>query len=156
MMDTTDFISRLNAERDTLLSLSTLLETEQQALISGNSEQLLDFSNRKTQIVYELNKLANARKNDLRTHGAEISVNGLIGWLRSYAPSSLPIWKEIQKLVRQMQYLNRDNGTLIQTKLRTTQQALAVLFNATNSAHGLYGADGHQHLHATSRVLSRV
>jgi flagellar biosynthesis/type III secretory pathway chaperone len=101
-MDITDFISRLNAERDALLSLSTLLEAEQQALISGNSEQLLDFSNRKTQIVYALNKLANVRKNDMRTHGAEISVNGLIAWLRSHAPSSLPIWQEIQKLVRQM------------------------------------------------------
>jgi flagellar biosynthesis/type III secretory pathway chaperone len=106
--------------------------------------------------VYELGKLANLRKNDLRIHDAEISVNGLIAWLKAYAPSSPSIWQEIQKLVGKMQNINRNNGILIQTKLRINQQALAVLLNATNGAHGLYGADGQQHLHTASRILSRV
>jgi flagellar biosynthesis/type III secretory pathway chaperone len=152
----TDFISHLTAERDGLLSLIALLESEQQALVKGYEEQLLELSIRKTQIVHELGKLANLRKNDLRIHDAEISVNGLIAWLKAYAPSCLPIWQEIQRFVGQMQNINRNNGTLIQTKLRINQQALAVLLNTTNGTYGLYGADGQQHLHTASRILSSV
>lgn len=152
----TDFIVRLNTERDALKSLVTLLETEQQALIYGHTEQLLDLSATKTQAVYELSQLANMRKNDLLAHSAKIKASGIVAWLQSYAAGSLPIWQDIQQLVEQMQYLNRTNGILIQTKLRHNQQALTVLHNAVNSAHGLYGADGQAHFPSSGRVLGSV
>ena len=152
----TDFISRLNTERDGLRSLVTLLKAEQQALVEGNTEQLPAMADSKTRAVQELSKLANARKNDLLTHNAEIKVGGIIAWLQVYAVDSLPIWQDIQQLVEQMQHLNRTNGTLIQTKMRHNQQALAVLLNATNSTHGLYGADGQPHLPSSSRILGSV
>lgn len=151
-----NFTSRLNTERDALRSLVTLLETEQQALIEGHTEQLLELSEKKTQAVQELSKLANARKNELLTHDAAIQANGIIAWLKSYAPNSLPAWQDIQKLAEQMQYLNRTNGTLIQTKLRHVQQALSVLLNTTNHVHGLYGADGQSHIPSSSRILGSV
>jgi flagella synthesis protein FlgN len=152
----TDFISRLNAERDGLKSLVTLLETEQQALIDGKTEQLLTLSDSKTLAVQELSKLANARKNDQITHGAEIKAKGIVAWLQTYAAGSLPVWQDIQQLVEQMQYLNRTNGTLIQAKLRHNQQALMVLLNTTNNTQGLYGADGQPHLPSSSRILGSV
>jgi flagella synthesis protein FlgN len=152
----TNFISRLNTERDGLRSLVTLLKTEQQALIDGNTEQLLALADSKTRAVHELSKLANARKNDLLTHGAKIKASGIVAWLQAHAAGSLPVWQDIQQLVEQMQQLNRTNGTLIQTKLRHNQQALAVLLNAANSTHGLYGADGQTHLSSSSRILGSV
>jgi flagella synthesis protein FlgN len=151
-----DFVSRLNTEHDALRALVTLLETEQQTLIDGDIDQLLELSDKKTQAVHELSKLANTRKNDLFAHEAEIKASGIIVWLKGYAPNSLSVWQDIQKLAEQMQYLNLTNGTLIQTKLRHNQQALAVLFNAVNSAHGLYGADGQPHLPSSSRILGSV
>jgi flagella synthesis protein FlgN len=151
-----EFVSRLNAEYDALKSLVTLLETEQQTLINGHVDLLLELSDKKTRAVHEVSKLANARKNVLLSHEVEIKADGIIVWLKSYAPNSLPVWQDIQKLVEQMQYLNRTNGTLIQTKLRYNQQALAVLFNNVNSAHGLYGADGQPHLPSSSRILGSV
>ncbi len=151
-----DFVSRLIAERDALKVFVTLLETEQQALIEGNTEQLLALSSSKIQAVQELNKLANARKDDLLTHGAEIKDRGITSWLQAEAKGSLPVWQDIQKLVAQMQNVNRTNGTLIQTKLRHNQQALAVLLNAAKSTYGLYGADGLPHHPSSGRILGSV
>lgn len=152
----TDFTSRLNAERDALRSLVTLLETEQQALIDGKAEQLLPLSDSKTQAVHALSKLANARKNDLLTHAAAIKASGIVAWLQAHAAGSLPVWQDIQQLAEQMQNLNRTNGTLIQSKLRNNQQALAVLLNVTNSTQGLYGADGQPQLSSSGRILGSV
>jgi len=152
----TDFTSRLNTERDDLRLLVTLLENEQQALVDGKTEQLLVLSESKTRAVHELSKLANERKNYLLTHGAEIKARGIVAWLQSHAAGSLAVWQDIQKLVEQMQNLNRTNGSLIQTKLRHNQQALAVLLNATNSTQGLYGADGQPQLRSSSRILGSV
>ena len=152
----TDFISRLNAERDGLNSLVTLLETEQKILVDGNTEQLLTLSDSKTRAVYELTTLANERKKILREHDAEIKTRGVVTWVQTYAPNSLTVWQEIQKLVEQMQNLNRINGALIQTKLRNNQQALTILLNVANSAQGLYGADGQTHISSSRRILGSV
>jgi len=151
-----DFASRLNAEREGLRSLVTLLETEQKILIDGNTEQLLPLSDSKTRAVHDLSLLANERKNVLQSHGVDIKTRGIITWLQSYAPSSLPVWQDILKLVEQMQNLNRTNGTLIKTKLRHNQQALAVLLNVSQSAQGLYGANGQTQISPTSRILGSV
>src|ERR1017187_9587993 len=132
-----DFVSRLNSERDALRLLVSLLEAEQKILIDGNVEQLLALSDSKINAVQELGGLANARKNFLLAHDSEIKAHGLDAWLQAIDAVSLPIWQDIQKTVEQMQNFNRTNGTLIQTKLRYNQQALAVLLNATNTTHGL-------------------
>jgi flagella synthesis protein FlgN len=153
----TDFTFRLNTERDALKSLVTLLETEQQSLIDGHTEQLQDLADKKTQAVQELSKLANDRKNVLLAHDMEIKSKGILVWLQAYAPASLPTWQEIQQLAERMQYLNRTNGTLIQTKLRHNQQTMTALLNAANSTHGLlYGADGQPHHHSPGRILGSV
>jgi len=152
----TEFTSRLDSERDALRAFVTLLKAEQQALIEGHVEQLLALSDSKIQAANELSKLVNARKNDLLAHGAEIKAGGIAVWLKAHAAGSLPVWQDIQQLAEQVQYLNRTNGTLIQTKLRHNQQALTVLHNAANSAHGLYGADGQPHLPSSGRILGSV
>jgi len=151
-----DFISRLNAERDALREFVKLLETEQQALIDGQTEQLLSLADSKTQVVQALSKLADARKNDQRIHSAEIQASGIVAWIQAQATDSLPVWQDIQQLVEQMQYVNRINGTLIQTKLRHNQQALAVLLNTAKSSYGLYGADGMTRPPSHGRILGSV
>jgi len=151
-----DFGSRLIAERDALKSLIEILETEQKCLIDGDTDKLLDLSDRKTNTVHAIAKLASSRKDDLLLNETEIKAQGIIAWLQHYDADSLPIWTDIQYLAEQMQNLNRTNGILIQTKLRHNQQALAVLLNATNNTHGLYGADGQPHLRSSSRILGSV
>ncbi len=152
----TEFTLRLNAERDALRGFIALLETEQQALIEGHTEQLLALSDSKTQAVHELSKLANARKQDLLAQGVKTGEGAITAWLQQHAADGLSIWQDILQLAEQLQYLNRTNGTLIQTKLRHNQQALTVLHNSASSAHGLYGADGQPHIPSSGRILGSV
>jgi len=173
---TSDFTSRLHAERDALKAFVTLLETEQQALLSGNTEQLLALADSKILAAHELSKLATARSDGLRARGGKvmptqmifnsfdglrvrggkIELGGMTAWLQANAASSLPVWQDILQLAEQSQQLNRTNGVLIQTKLRHNQQALMALQNAVHSTNGLYGPDGQPNLSASGRTLGSV
>lgn len=151
-----DFTLRLHTERDALKEFVALLETEQQALLGGHTEQLTTLANSKMQATHGLSKLANTRRDELLARGAKTEAGGVTAWLQAHAPDNLPVWLNIQQLAEQAQHLNRTNGVLIQTKQRHNQQALAVLQNATHSAGGLYGPDGQPHLPASGRTLGSV
>lgn len=151
-----DTIPRLHTERDALKEFVALLETEQQALLGGHTEQLPALANSKIQATHELSKLANARMDALLAHGAKTGAGGVAAWLQAHAPDSLPVWLDIQRLAEQAQHLNRTNGILIQSKQRQNQQALAVLQNAAQSVSGLYGPDGQPHLPTSGRTLGSV
>lgn len=149
----TDIAPQLQAERAALREFVTLLETEQQALITAQTEQLLHLATSKTLAVQALNNLANTRRNTLLARGAKKDPGGIEAWLQTYAADSLPVWHDIQNMAAHAQQMNRSNGELIQVKLRNNQQALTVLRNAVNSASGLYGPDGQPHLPASGRTL---
>jgi flagella synthesis protein FlgN len=151
-----DFSSRLLEEQDALKSFVSLLETEQQALLGGNPEQLLALSENKIRAASELGKLAENRQNGLLAFGAINGVGGVKVWLQAHAANLLPVWRNIQQLAAQAQQLNRTNGVLIQTKLRHNQQALTALQNAAHKTSGLYGPDGQPHLTGAGRVLGSV
>ncbi len=133
-----EFTSRLHTERDALRAFVTLLETEQQALLNGQIEQLLTLAGDKTQAVHELNKLADAR--NVGDRGQKTEDGG-------------QMWRDIQQLSAHARELNHTNGELIQSKLRHNQQALTVLHSAARSASGLYGPDGQPSLPTSGRTL---
>jgi flagellar biosynthesis protein FlgN len=151
-----DFAARMETECNTLRAFVTLLETEQQTLLSGQSDPLLALADSKVQAVHELNNLAQARNNDLLAFGAETGSSGLETWLQENAAGSLPVWYDIRQLAMRAQQLNHTNGELIRIKLRHNQQALAALHNAANNANGLYGPDGQPHLPTPGRTLGSV
>lgn len=152
-----DLPARLFAEQDALKSFVSLLETEQQALLGGNTEQLLALSESKIRAASELGKLAESHRNVLLAcGGATNGMGGAAAWLQVHATNLLPVWHNIQQLAGQAQQLNRTNGILIQTKLRHNQQALAALQHAAHKVGGLYGPDGQPHLTSSGRILGSV
>lgn len=151
-----DFTSRLQTERDALKEFVTLLETEQQALLSGNTEQLLTLADNKILAAQGLSKLAKMRNDGLLALGGKVEAGGMTAWLSGNAANSLPVWQDILQLGEQAQQMNRTNGLLIQTKLRHNQQALMVLQSAAHSTSGLYGPDGQPNLAASGRRLGSV
>lgn len=153
---TADFTSRLQTERDALKEFVTLLETEQQALISGNTEQLLTLADNKVLAAHELSKLAKVRSDGLLALTGKTESGGMMAWLQANAANSLPVWQDILQLAEKAQQLNRTNGMLIQTKLRHNQQALMALQSAAYSTSGLYGPDGQPSLPASGRILGSV
>lgn len=153
---TADIVSRLHAEHDAVKAFVTLLETEQQALVGGNTEQLLALADSKMLATHELSKLANARSDELLARGVKFESGGMTAWLQANAANNLPVWHNILQLAEQAQQLNRTNGILIQTRLRHNQQALMVLQNAAHGSNGLYGPDGQPNLSASGRTLGSV
>lgn len=148
-----EFISNLHTERDTMRSFASLLEKEQQALLNGETEQLLTLANTKTRTVTHLNELGTARKQFQAAHDP---AENMESWLQAHAAKELPVWSEIRKLAARAQQLNHTNGEMIGVKLRHNQQALNVLHNAANNATSLYGRDGQPNLPGSGRKLGTV
>jgi flagella synthesis protein FlgN len=147
--------SHLQAERDALAAFVDLLETEQNTLLSGDTDLLQTLTESKTLAVAKLTRLADQRKSNMGVQGL-LASTGTAEWLKVNAASCLPLWLEIQKLAEQAQNLNRTNGVLIQNKLRYNQQALAALSSVANHIQGLYGPDGQPHLSKPGRTLGSV
>lgn len=153
---TVEFISQMHAERAALHAFIRLLETEQQALLSEQTEQIYALADTKTQMVQELTKLVHARRNGMLARGIKIEPGSMEAWLQTYTAVNLPAWHEIQKLAAYAQHMNRTNGELIQVKMRLNQQTLTMLHNATHSANGLYGPDGQPSVPISGRILNSV
>lgn len=153
---TAEFISQMHAERTALRAFIRLLETEQQALLNEQSEQIQALADNKTQMVEELTKLVNARRNGMLARGIKIEPGSMETWLQTHTAINLPAWHEIRQLATHAQHMNRTNGELIQVKMRHNQQALTMLHYATHSASGLYGPDGQPSLPVSGRILNSV
>lgn len=150
------FITHLQTERDALKDFVNLLKSEQDSLISGSTERLSPLAESKAKAVQELDTLATSRRNGLLLRGARIEEGGIADWLQSHAASSVPLWREIQRLAKQAQLLNRSNGKLIQARLRHNQQMLSALHVAANRASTLYGPDGQARMSSGGRTLGNV
>ncbi|MEO6421892.1 MAG: flagellar protein FlgN [Candidatus Nitrotoga sp.] len=153
---TAEFISLMHAERTALHAFIGLLETEQQALLNDQTEQIQVLAENKTQMVHKLTKLVNARKSGMLTRGIKIEPGSMETWLKTHIAINLPAWHEIQQLATHAQNMNRTNGELIQLKMRHNQQVLTMLHNATHNANGLYGPDGQPNVPVSGRILNSV
>jgi flagella synthesis protein FlgN len=147
----TEFQSNLNDECTTLRAFVVLLEDEQRVLLGQHGEELLSLAETKIQLANKISSLSSARLRHVPQ-----GTKDMAEWLKLNAPQALPIWLEARQLATHVQRLNQTNGELIQIKLRYNQQALGVLYSATQSAAGLYGADGQPNQISGSRALGSV
>lgn len=144
-----DAILQLNEELAELRKFVALLMSEQQSLLSNDTDSLLTLSEAKTQAAGQLMEMGNSRRKSLLTN----STDSMEAWISKHAPNSQAVWSEIQKLAAQAQHLNSTNGELINTRMRHNQQALSALQNASQSAAALYGPDGQANISSTGRHL---
>jgi flagellar biosynthesis protein FlgN len=147
----TELLSNLNDECSTLRAFVVLLEDEQRTLLGQHTEELLPIAEAKIQLADKVAALSAARQRHLPQ-----GIRDMEQWLGKNAPQTLPIWLEARQLAAHVHRLNQTNGELIKIKLRYNQQALGVLYNAAQSAAGLYGADGQPNQPTSSRTLGSV
>jgi flagella synthesis protein FlgN len=145
--------SQLKVESDALRAFITLLEKEQQVLLSQDSEALLTLAEAKSQAALKLTEIANARRLQLNL---QASNSDMTNWVQKFAPEVRETWDEILELAAHAHHLNQTNGEVIQLKLRSNQKALTVLLGATQDAAGLYGRDGQPNLPISGRTLGNV
>jgi flagellar biosynthesis protein FlgN len=144
-----DALIKLNNELATLRQFVALLTSEQQFLLSNDTENLLTLSEVKTQAANQLMEMASARRKSLLV----TSTDTMETWIAKHMPGAHGTWNEMQKFAAEAQHLNSTNGELINSKMRNNQQALNVLHSASKSAAGLYGPDGQANISSTGRHL---
>lgn len=148
---TAEFLSNLNDECATLKAFVVLLEDEQRTLLGQHSEELIPLAEAKIQLANKISTLSATRQSYLPE-----GTRDMAEWLKQNAPQAMPVWLEARQLAAHVQRLNQTNGELIQIKLRYNQQALGVLYGASQSTAGLYGADGQPNQVSASRPLGTV
>jgi len=146
----TDLTFHLNNEISSLRAFLLLLEKEQQALLTQDSELLLTLADEKNQATHKLIELSNLRRRSINLNAVNTDTTA---WLEKNAPSCLSAWKEVRELAKQAHQFNQINGEVIQLKLRSNQKALTVLLGANENAAGLYGRDGQPNLPVAGRTL---
>jgi flagella synthesis protein FlgN len=119
-----------------------ILQAEQGALVEGEMERLEVLASEKARMAEQLSALAARRNRSLASRGFSTDTPGMAGWLTHSADAkTVSAWRVLQELATTAQQLNRTNGTIIATRLKHNQQALAALQGAAG-AISLYGPNG--------------
>lgn len=149
----------LNAELDAFRDFVRLLQTEQESLVQGEIDNLIEFARLKSEKVILLSQLANRRNRFLATQGFDPEQGGMEKWLRNEHKGQdtalLASWKALLAEAKEAQHLNQTNAVMVETRLRNNQQALAALQAAAAQGGNTYGPDGQTHASALWRPLGK-
>ena len=119
-----------------------LLRAEQHSLVYGEIERLVGSADVKAKSLLELARLGERRQRLLDDAGVTLDRTGTA--LREHAgraPQLSAEWQLLMSLTQTAHQLNVLNGTLIATRLRSTQQALNALLSAARIP-GTYTPEG--------------
>ena len=148
----------LEAELRAYQDFIQTLQAEQDALVQGNVDPLLELARIKSEKVVLLSQLAESRARFLSAQGCAQEHGGMTRWLQQHDkknPQLTERWQQLLTLAENAQQLNRINGDMIDTRLRNNQQALAILQVAANQS-ALYGPDGQTQALGLRRPLGKV
>jgi flagella synthesis protein FlgN len=155
---TSDLVKNLEAEIRTYQAFIQVLQTEQDALVQGDVDPLLELAQIKSEKVVLLSQLAEKRTRFLSARGCAQEHGGMAKWLQQRNednPQIAELWQQLLSLAENAQQLNQINGTMIDTRLRNNQQALAILQTAAKQS-ALYGPDGQTQSPGLGRPIDKV
>lgn len=153
-----DLIKNLEAELRAFQDFIQALQTEQDALVQGNVDPLLELARIKSEKVVLLSQLAESRARFLSAQGYSQEHGGMTKWLQQRNgenPQIAELWQQLLSLAENAQQLNQINGSMIDTRLRNNQQALAILQAAAKQST-LYGPDGQTQSPGLGRPIGKV
>ena len=137
-----DYVSALAHERARVREFLELLEQEQSALVAGDHDQLMAFTEQKAARVLELRRYSENRSRLLASYGLRPDRDGMSAWIEEHADETTrKIWDEIKSLAAQVHATNEINGVLVEARLKSNQAAIAALQAAANSS-SVYGPEG--------------
>ena len=131
------------AEADVVSAFVLLLQEEQEALKTGQADDLQGIIERKSTATQKLAPLSIARNATLTRAGLAPDRNGIDAWLQKQ-PADKAVrqnWDKLQSLAAEAKELNRLNGELIRLRMQHNAQALEALLSHANR-QDLYSADG--------------
>lgn len=130
-------------EAAALRGFVSLLEQEQQALVAGEVDRLLQMAEEKSAGFAHLADLCETRNRALAAESLPPDRPGIEAWCERHPEfaDTRQAWRDLLALTTKAREINRVNGQLIGARLAGNQQALSVLLAAANQA-ALYGPDG--------------
>lgn len=138
----TNYVSALEQERSRVREFLQLLEHEQSALVAGDHDQLMAFTEQKAARVLELRRYSENRSRLLASYGLRADRDGMSEWIEQHADATTRrIWDEIKSLAAQVRAANEVNGVLVEARLKHNQASIAALQAAAQSA-SVYGPEG--------------
>ncbi|MBU1689473.1 MAG: flagellar protein FlgN [Gammaproteobacteria bacterium] len=153
-----DLVKNLEAELRAFQDFIQVLQTEQDALVQGNVDPLLELARIKSEKVVLLSQLAESRTRFLSAKGYSQEQGGMMKWLQQRDggnPQIAELWQQLLALAENAQQLNQINGSMIDTRLRNNQQALSILQAAAKQS-ALYGPDGQTQALGLGRPIGKV
>lgn len=153
-----EFAFRLREELVTFREFHRVLQQEQEALIAGDVDQLLQIAPGKNSLMEKLFACSNERGRQLLEAGHENTPAGLAAWFNAIGmdDETRKLWNQLLDLAREAEQANRSNGILIDTRLRHNQQTLSALQTAANPVNSLYGPNGQISAINSGRPLGKV
>lgn len=150
-----EFAHELAAETAGFHDFILLLQSEQDALVLGEVDKLIELARRKSEQIIRLSQLADGRNRFLAAQGC----SDMAQWLKRLDADEAAVpaasWKQLLDVASEAQHLNQINGVMIETRLQHNQKALAVLQAAANQT-SIYGPDGQPQGSGLGRPLGKV
>lgn len=130
------------------------LGQEQKALTRGEVDVLTAITQRKNELVEQLNRVEQERSAFLRHAGHTGDQEGVSTWLASNKSdiAAAKSWSELLELATEAKRINNLNGRLIAMRLQAANQALGILTEQSHRS-GLYGRDGFTTAKTGSRII---
>lgn len=140
----------LEQERDRIREFLSLLEREQRALVEGEHDQLLAFTEQKAARLLELRRLNDARNRSLAGAGLPTDKDGMALWLTRHGDDrAVRAWNDLLRFAGRVRQTNEVNGVLVSARLKHNQASLAAL-QAVARTPSVYGPDGGTRFAASS------
>jgi flagella synthesis protein FlgN len=131
-----------------------LLEQEQDALKSGQTDPLPGLADAKAPLTVELNQLAVRRNQFLASLGLGADKDGVEALLQREPSAKLSAnWERMRSAVTKARELNDLNGQLINMRLQYTQQALHTLMATQRQTEQFYGKNGQPSQFTGRRII---
>jgi flagella synthesis protein FlgN len=150
-------LQTLNAEAEAVRRFVDVLQREQNALKSGNTENLIDLAEQKSQVSSTLKQISAQRNTLLAAAGFNDDRAGMEAWCaRNPAEKRVnEAWSSVISLASEARELNRLNGELINLHMQYNSKALEAL-RGGHSALELYGPDGQSQTLGHRRINDAV
>jgi flagellar biosynthesis protein FlgN len=150
------YLTVLEQERGRVREFLELLQQEQAALVAGDHDDLMAYTEQKAARILDLRRLSDTRSRLLASHGLRADKDGMSAWIESHGDEPLRrLWDDIKSLAAQVRAANEINGALVAARLKHNQAAIVALQSAARNGTGVYGPDGGTRLtSATTRALA--
>jgi len=140
---TLELVHAVEAEVTAVQRFLALLEREQDLLVKGEVDELIDLARQKNELAAQITALGSRRTEALAAAGLPADRPGIDAWLAVHPSETRArdAWNLLMSLAGQAHEVNRANGELIQIRMQHNAQALEALLGS-NASLTLYGPDG--------------